>query len=241
MKSLKGQLYVSVICIILGLMLAYQFKAIKQFTIITKQSQIDDVENQLTAIEKEKDDLSKTIQELQAQRDQYEKNASDRDAWVKSLTDQLNNLRDFAGLTKLQGPGVIITLSPQDQSSLEPNAPQGTIDYMDVLDVINQLNAAGAEAIMVNGQRIVNTTEITSIANDVFISINGVRSSAYEPFKIYAIGNPDNLETALNMTGGLKDTLVGLSIKIQKANNVTVNPYQRSTDMKYAKSIKDGD
>lgn len=241
MKSQKGQIYVAVICIILGLMLAYQFKAIKHITVDASRSQIDNVQNQLDQVEKEKSDLEQKIQQLETQRDQYEKNASDRDAWVASLTDQLNSLRDFAGLTKLQGPGVIITVSSQTQDqSLDPNAAKIPIDYRDLLDIVNELNASGAEAIMVNQQRIVNTSPIRNLSDGV-ISINGVRSSAFEPFKIYAIGDPNSLETALDMTGGIKEQLVGLSIKIQKSNTVTVNPYQRSTDMKYAQPVKDGE
>lgn len=241
MKSLKGQVYVAIICIILGLMLAYQFKAVKHITVAASRSRIDDVQNQLTEVQKQKEGLEKEIQELETERNQYEKNASDNDAWVASLTNQLNNLRDYAGLTKLQGPGALITVSSQSQDqSLDPTAAQIPIDYRDLLDIINELNATGAEAIMINGQRIVNTTQIRNVG-DAFISINGVRSSAYEPFKIYAIGDPNSLETALNMPGGIKDDLVGLSIKIQKSNNVTINPYQRSTDMKYAKPIKDGE
>lgn len=241
MKSLKGQVYVAIICIILGLMLAYQFRNIKHLTILSNQNQIDDLENQLTADQKVKEDLEKKITDLETQITQYEKNASNSDAWVKSLTDQLNNLRDFAGLTKLQGPGVILTVSATQDPSLGTNAAKMPVDYRDLLTIVNELNASGAEAIMVNGQRIVNTTPIRNIGDASIISINGVRSSAFDPVKIYAIGDPNSLETALNMNGGIKDTLVGLTIKIQKSNNVTVNPYQRSTDMKYAKSIKDGE
>jgi len=77
------------------------------------------------------------------------------------------------------------------------------VRYDDLLKLVNELNAAGAEAIAINDERIIATTEIRNAGN--YIVINTNRYSA--PFEIKAIGNPDTLEAALKLLGGVADDL----------------------------------
>jgi uncharacterized protein YlxW (UPF0749 family) len=86
--------------------------------------------------------------------------------------------------------------------------------------LVNELRAAGAEAISINGQRITAQTEIRSAAN--YILINEAQSQA--PFTIKAIGSPHALAGALTLAGGLYDDSQqeGLSMTISQDHSVSI-------------------
>ena len=93
----------------------------------------------------------------------------------------------------------------------------------DILSVINELNVGGAEAIEINGQRIVSTSSVRCAGS--VVNVNGVKIAA--PFVITAIGDPDILESALTMSGGVVDSLApwGIEISIKKSDEVKVAGY----------------
>lgn len=107
----------------------------------------------------------------------------------------------------------------------------------DLLKVINELRAAGAEAISINGQRLTATSEIRCAGPTV--SVNNVRSAP--PFEIRAIGSINDLENAINMRGGVADTLKvwGINMTLQSSDNVWIPAYKNPISYKYAtKSAK---
>ena len=103
----------------------------------------------------------------------------------------------------------------------------------DLRRIVNELKNAGAEAISINGQRIVTTTAITCIGNVVKINDEKVSS----PFIIKAIGFPESLESALNRAGGFLDYLndYGIITSIKKVDNVTIPKYTGVITSKYMK------
>lgn len=242
MKSVKGQIYVAVVCAVLGLMLAYQFKAVKHFTIITTNKGTEDLSKQIEMLQKQRDDLEQANQDLEKQRNELEQNAANTSDTANSLKNQLTSIRMFAGLEDVQGPGVKITVTPKVSNLAGSELPVQIVSS-DLEAIINELNAAGAEAISINNQRIINITPIRSVSDDDFITINGTfRFSAYEPFTISAIGDSDELEKAISMTGGIKDYLqAGLDIKIQKLKNLKIYKYGKVPEMPHCTLVKDGE
>ena len=102
----------------------------------------------------------------------------------------------------------------------------------DILKVVNELRAAGAEAVSINGQRLIGSSEIRCAGPT--LSVNNVRSSA--PFEIRAIGEPKNLENALKMRGGVMETLKvwGIQMEIKSSDSVYVPAYKGSLKHEYA-------
>ena len=129
------------------------------------------------------------------------------------------------GLTDVQGEGIIVTL----KTGKDIKTP---INSDDLLIIVNSLKFAGAEAISINGQRIVNTTDITYINNE-FIKVNGQR--ILEPYVIKAIGNQSYLETALKGTGGAVEQLetLGHIATIEKDNKIYIDKYNQEINTKY--------
>jgi len=100
------------------------------------------------------------------------------------------------------------------------------------IKIQDQLRAAGAEAISVNGQRLTGVSEIRCAGPT--LSVNNVRSSA--PFEIRAIGEKKSLENSLRMRGGVVETLGvwGIQLDITASDDVYIPPYRGSIRQTYA-------
>lgn len=126
----------------------------------------------------------------------------------------------------MSGNGIVILLSdarPKDNKI--DDVKQFIVHDTDILQIINVLRNAGAEAISINGQRITNKTAVTCIG--VVIKINDEKVSS--PFEIRAIGNQDNLFSAITMIGGIGDILksYGLDVKLTKEKVVKIPKYNK--------------
>ena len=121
-------------------------------------------------------------------------------------------------------------------AQIETNGAGISFDVMhdeDLLKVVNELRAAGAEAVSINGQRMTATSELRCAGPT--LSVNNVRSAP--PYEIRAIGDIKTLENALKMRGGVAETLKvwGISMDIRTSENVLVPAYKGSTKLKYGK------
>ena len=134
-------------------------------------------------------------------------------------------LRAFAGLSEQTGAGIVVTM---DDSKKDMGGDKNAylVHAEDILKVVNELFVAGAEAVSVNGQRIVAQSGITCAGR--VITENGVRVAA--PFEIKAIGDASVLQAALRFPGGVVDTLSpwGIVIDIREEASVTVPAYTQS-------------
>ena len=123
------------------------------------------------------------------------------------------------GKTDVRGEGIYITLEEGEEFESKIKADE-------LMIIVNYLKDAGAEAIEINGERIVSSTFIVDIGtNSSYIKINGKRvSSLYE---ISAIGDADYLKSSLVGKGGYaqKLTNLGQQISIETARRVTISKY----------------
>ena len=115
---------------------------------------------------------------------------------LTDLQNQLTLQQVRAGITALEGPGIVVKLD--DNASGLAAAPNDdpnryVIHYENLLYIVNDLRNANAEGISINGQRIVVSSEIRCVGN--VILVNTTRLAP--PFEISAIGNPDDLENAI--------------------------------------------
>ena len=142
------------------------------------------------------------------------------------------------GLAEVNGSGVVITISDSD---VDPNSVLDSSDLLvhdkDILQIVNELKNAGAEAISINGQRVVLTTSIVCGGN--IINVNGEKIGS--PFEIKAIGLPETLAN-LNRPGGLLNYLQEgerqLKVTLKKDNNISIPKYAGVLNFKYIKKGK---
>ena len=139
--------------------------------------------------------------------------------------------QNLAGLTDLEGAGVVVTVNLVSYQEWGETGIIRNVYHEDLLMLVNELNAAGAEALAINDERIIASTEIRDAGD--YIVINTNRYSA--PFEIKALGNPDTLEASLMLLGGVADTLgEELEIKIRKENLIRIPKYSGSLQFDYA-------
>lgn len=224
----------TVVCVLLGLLIGIQYNTVK------KQAQASAVEAQRTtevaaALKQAKDENEKLKgQLLQAEQrvKEYEASVSDKGAAMQALKSELDETRIFAGLTALTGEGITVTLNDSSQAAMQGGDTNAYLVHAeDILSIINELNVAGAEAVSINGQRIIGTSSVRCAGS--VVNINGVKIAA--PFVISAIGSSDILEAALVFPGGVVDTLSpwGIEIVIKK-QTVEIPAYTLPRQMQIA-------
>ncbi len=185
------------------------------------------------------------VSDLETKIADYKNAASTTDKTIALLNKEIDDLEILSGLTELKGSGVIVTLDDTraiNQIAVEagyydPNV--FVIHDSDILSVINELRAAGCEALSINGQRVISNTEIRCVGP--VIQINGIRLTA--PFKISAIGAPDKLATSLKLRGGVVDQIMSadIDVVIEKSDSITVPKFDKVIEFKYASSVEEVD
>ncbi|MCL6635029.1 MAG: DUF881 domain-containing protein, partial [Peptococcaceae bacterium] len=102
--------------------------------------------------------------------------------------------------------------------------------------VVNDLRGAGAEAMAVNGQRILATSEIRLAGNHIVVNMNRISP----PYTVAAIGNPATLKSSLEIKGGLVEYLndLGITVKIQQKDKIMVPAYAGALRFEYARATQ---
>lgn len=222
----QGQAAIAFVCVILGIMLAVQFRTTQDIRSTVPYQRIEDLSQRLIQTEKERDALKEQMSEL-------------RQSSTETVSQEAELIRMGAGVIAMQGPGVSITIDDSKRQAKPGENPNlYLIHDDDILKVINELWAAGAEAISINEQRLIASSEIRCAGPT--LSVNNTRYSP--PYEIKAIGDPNTLENALKMRGGVVETLQfwGIQITIKKQESQIVPAYKGAFHFEFAKPIKDG-
>lgn len=227
LKLRQGQAAIALVCVVLGFMLAVQFRTAQDIRSSIPFQRIEDLSQRLSQTEKERDTLLKQIYELR------------QTTSSESATKESENIRMGAGVVAVEGTGLVVTIDDSKRLSKPGENPNlYLIHDEDMLKVINELWAAGAEAISINGQRLIATSEIRCAGPT--LSVNNTRYSP--PYEILVIGEPQTLENSLKMRGGVIETLQfwGIQVSVKKQDVVQVPAYKGTFRFEYAKPIKDG-
>lgn len=189
-------------CIVLGMLLAFSLKTQRQAVTDGVPSRLPALRAEFRATKQQNIELQKQIADLKKQAEAVEEG---KDLGDSTLKKDLAQAQLMAGMVAAKGPGVIVELhdSPKlDQSETRTDVIE---DYMvhdsDIRAVVDELFSAGAEAISVNGQRLIANSSIRCVGPVVLV--NSVQIAP--PYVIKAIGKPDVLEKALEMPGGVGD------------------------------------
>ncbi|MCQ1528126.1 DUF881 domain-containing protein [Lutispora saccharofermentans] len=236
MKNIKMQLAIGVVCLVLGIMVAVQFKTVKNNVGPVTEYRARELASQLKRVTTEKDNLAALKNELEKKLRDYENAEAEGNSAAKFLSEELNKARIIAGLVDVEGPGITMLV---DDLKFTEHYNYNIIDYTDLLELVNELNAAGAEAISINGQRVISTTEIRQAG--LHININTVKFAP--PFTFKAIGDPKTLEAALRMRDGIIQRIEGkgIAISITQEQSIIVKKYDGVIEKKFSKVVKEGE
>ena len=144
------------ICMLLGIMLALQYKSVdyNQSMASLENKRLEELKEDVIKLQNQKNELQERYLKLEEENQTFARvKAGDSEA-VQQLKNNLLKARIFAGLETVRGAGIIVTLDNNDIH---------VADY-DIMNVVNELRASGAQAISVSDERIVAMTEIRSRA-----------------------------------------------------------------------------
>ena len=213
--KIARNLAMTMVCILLGIMLALQYKSINvnQSLASYENKRMDELKTELIKLQNQKDSLQNRLEELEKENQTYARvKAGDSEA-AQQIQDNLKNARIFAGLETVKGKGIIVKLDRNGYNKVEDT---------DILAVVNELRATGAQAISVNDERVVAMTEIREAGS--YIMINGRQYQA--PYSIKAISDPDDLERSLTMMGGILEPMEDfILVNITKSDEVVINKF----------------
>ncbi|AUH44360.1 DUF881 domain-containing protein [Streptomyces sp. CMB-StM0423] len=224
LRLTRSQLIVALLLFILGLGLAIQVRSTGESSALRGARQedlvriLDELDDRTQRLEDERERLEDQKAELENSSDQAEEARRQTEAKERQLG-------VLAGTVAAEGPGIEITV----------RGPEGAVEADMLLDTIQELRAAGAEAIQINGVRVVAGTHFAD-AGESDVAIDGRRVS--QPYVFRVIGRAEDLEPALNIPGGVVQTMEEeqATVSIEPRDTVLVDALRREKRPDYARS-----
>jgi uncharacterized protein YlxW (UPF0749 family) len=179
--------------------------------------------------------LESRLAELRAELDR----ASRGGAQLGRLRDEARRLDLLAGRAAIEGPGVTVELKDGELAASPENGSDYRIQDIDLQLVVNELWAAGAEAIAVNGQRIVTSTAIRSAGGAVLVNFRVLTS----PYRVNAVGDSDRLAArfgASEVASRLRrwGEIYGLGMSVRKQRALKLPAYDGAVRFRYATPVE---
>lgn len=245
MKMQKWQIPMTIVLFISSFLLVYALRALAAIEPAPGAQKNDSLISMIRTQETDIKGLESDISKSRTAMDQYQKVLSVGQSSSRDLQNQVQQYKVLAGLTDVSGSGIVSTLDDNRKgydAELIKNPGQVkpedyTIHDKYILSIVNELRAAGAEAICVNDQRIVNSTDIRCAG--AVILVNTTRLAP--PYQIKAIGDPDRLSKLINQADSqfyiLKQS--GFPVTIDKQSHLTIPSFKGSYQFNYAHLIKE--
>lgn len=204
------------------------------FTILP-YSKYQDLNRQKNQLESQVENLYREQQSLSDKLNDYKVNGGGYKEVMDNLSKELDMTRLMYGSTEVSGPGIKIIIDDRHDYSEASEIMDGITHDADILMTVYDLFGAGADAIAVNGNRIVSTSSIKCEGPVIQIDSEYVVA----PFEITAIGDPDALESYYIKNGQytLLASIRQLDVKILKLKDVTVPKYRGRRNNNYIVNI----
>lgn len=229
-KYISSRLVIISLSFIIGLGLSLQLNN-SEFT-NTGQSVSEaaaHIQGELSSIRERREIVENSIKEVEEKIKALKGTGAESDEVYQSLMAEIEEYELRAGLTKAEGPGITVEFlvsDPEDYKSL-------TINYDLLISVINKLNAAGAEGVAINEERVTIFTDIRNEQGNLHVNNNPI----FGPIIIKAVGNSDTLEATLNMKYGIlwevKNNF-NIKTRVEKHDLIELPKYTQDIDFKYA-------
>jgi uncharacterized protein YlxW (UPF0749 family) len=192
------------------------------------------------ALEAQNRELKARVQALQAQVKAREDESARRSSGAQQVNSQLDDEKVVVGLVALHGPGLTLTF----HDGTDPNDPADhslgwVIHYQDLQDLVNLLWASGAEAVAINGQRVVPSTSFFYAGVNILLN-NASRITG--PYTVTALGDPAGLARVLGNPDQLaelksRSRIYGLGLAWQRGTRLAVPRYDATFLLKYAQPL----
>jgi uncharacterized protein YlxW (UPF0749 family) len=185
----------------------------------------DELVRIFAGVDQNGDKLADDIRGLQSSLELLESQSTNDAEAQRAARERLESLGILAGTVKATGPGLVLTISD----------PDNKVDAPIILDTVQELRAAGAEAIQIGDQRVVADTWFSDTEQGLSVSGKEVRP----PYVITAIGDGNTLAGAMDIPGGVTATIrrVGGDTDVQIEDEVDVDALLSLTSPQYARPV----
>lgn len=218
---------IAIACFVLAMVMCMQFKIVKETDITSIETmREEELRSELANWKQMYKEAEEQYNEKVAKLSEYREKQQSTEESSKLVEKELAQTNMYLGKTDVEGQGIVITINDINSEDINP------ISAEDLLIIVDYLKLAGAEAISINGERIINMSDIVYVGNSV-IFVNQQRILA--PYKIRAIGDSTKLESTLLGNGGYIEELknIGFDINIERENKVTIPRYSKEIGYKY--------
>lgn len=235
-KRVVAAITLGIVCFVLTIAIFVQIKTTNNSNSTGAQTmEENDLRDQVLRMKEKYDNIYAELQNATKKLEQVRENATKDDSEAKAKQEELRLNNMLLCQSDMTGEGVIITLKDGTTNNSDVLSSLTATDVIvhnsDLLQIVNDLKNAGAEAISINGERIVQTSSIT--CEGIIIKINNKKLGS--PYVIKAIGSAATLETSLSIPGGYLDIMKndGVIVDIKKSDGLTVEKYDGVITTKY--------
>lgn len=234
MKNNESTIFVFIASIIVGLLIAMNigFEGKNNFLDV---KQYDEAYNERNKLYSEINNLKNQYYNIYSKLQKYDNSDEKKYEVLAEIQKEINYNNLIMGTSDVEGPGVKIILEDGESNFGEDLSREQLIHDVDIIKVINDLKNAGAEAISVNGERVIYDNYGLCAGSN--IDLNGIK--IVPPFYISAIGNQDVLYNYLTLkethTKALK--LGEVKVSIAKADNIKILAYTGKLNYSYLKLV----
>lgn len=217
-----------VVSVILGIFISLQLRVISlENNGMTTSKKGEQLALELKSLKKEEEELKEEIDTIKENINKY-KGIEDENS-QESILSEIEKYEILAGYTDVNGKGIEVKIKAAGNIGGEEIGKSITYNYDLLLSLINKLNSAQANAISINGQRIVANTYFHLKSDKLYINETQIN----EPFTIEAIGDPDTLASALQIKYGIVwelEKYYGAIVEIEKKEEIKINGFNEITD-----------
>lgn len=220
---------IGIICILLTSVMFLQFKSVQVIEASgVGQKRETELRTEYSALKDKSDEMKQQLEEIQNTTKEYIDQSSDVQATMDLLKSDVDKARCDLGYTDVKGPGIILTIADGKNAA---NDKEQVVTYNDLIMAINELKYAGAEAISLNDERVVNNSFVANISEYMVMNDNRISG----PYTIKVIGDSKNLESVINIKGGIKDYLESYNKQISYTveNEVYINKYNGNIEINF--------
>lgn len=219
-----------IVCIVLVAVMLMQFRTVEQ-TDITEIENMRESELREALVEwKTKyEEIEAQLEEVNSKIEEYNKTIDDNEATAELIDEELKESNMLVGKTDVYGPGVIVTLSDTDDFQFIAE---------DLIELVNELRDAGAEAISINGIRVLANTDIVDLFDYTVIGINLQRTES--PYVVKAIGDQEYMSSLLNLKGSgfvNRYNTLGRSVSLEIEDRVEIPKSNSDFKIEYMQEV----
>lgn len=226
MKNNEANTFVFIASIIIGILISMNISFSRSNeSVFLSAKQYQDAYNNKNKLYGNIVGLVEQYDKYSSKLEKYKNNEQSEEQVASGIVEELSENGIILGKTAVEGQGIKINLNDANTNDVE-----NIFDYQlrlihntDIIQVLNDLRNAGAEAISINGQRVVDSSEV--YCSGPFLRVNGVKIAA--EFSIYAIGNKEVLYNYMMSNENYLKTLMirKIRVNVDQSNKIQIPAY----------------